>query len=191
MIVKGHDFAKVTLVGVLAADMSLHMGDYRAGERTFQLLTQAAGRAGRSLMNGEVVIQTYQPDNYTIIHAANQDYKSFYEEEIAYRDLMLYPPVAHMMAVLVLSEDEITGAGRARELVDRISALFADDKPKVIGPSAASVVKINDIYRHVFYVKHKDYQILVNVKDELESYINSEQWNKDSVQFDFNPINAY
>lgn len=191
MIVKGHDFAKVTLVGVLAADMSLHMGDYRAGERTFQLLTQAAGRAGRSLMNGEVVIQTYQPENYTIIHAANQDYKSFYEEEIAYRDLMLYPPVAHMMAVLVLSEDEITGAGRARELVDRISALFADDKPKVIGPSAASVGKINDIYRHVFYVKHKDYQILVNVKDELESYINSEQWNKDSVQFDFNPINAY
>lgn len=96
-----------------------------------------------------------------------------------------------MMAVLILSEDEITGVGHARELVDRVSVLFASDKPKVIGPSAASVGKINDIYRHVFYVKHNDYQILVNVKDELESYINSEQWNKDSVQFDFNPINAY
>jgi primosomal protein N' (replication factor Y) len=191
MIVKGHDFGKVTLVGVLAADLSLHSGDYRAGERTFQLLTQAAGRAGRSKLPGEVVIQTYQPDNYTIIHAANQDYKGFYEEEMSYRDLMMYPPVAHMMAVLVLSNDEMTGNEHIRELADRARLRYGEKKPRIIGPAPASVGKINDVFRYVFYVKHRDYQTLVDIKDDLEDFINSANWSNDSVQFDFNPMNNY
>lgn len=191
MIVKGHDFAKVTLVGILAADMSLHSGDYRAGERTFQLLTQAAGRAGRSALAGEVVIQTYQPEHYTIIHAANQDYEGFYEEEISYRDLMMYPPVAHMMAVLVLSADGSTGAGHAQELVDRTKRQFSDKNLVIIGPTEASIGRINDIYRYIFYIKHRNYQVLVDIKDDLESFINKKQWNTDSVQFDFDPISNY
>jgi primosomal protein N' (replication factor Y) len=191
MIVKGHDFAHVTLVGVLAADMSMHEGDYRAGERTFQLLTQAAGRAGRSTLSGEVVIQTYQPDHYTIVHAANQDYKGFYEEEMSYRDLMMYPPAAQMMAVLVLSNDEISGEEHARELADRARALFADKCPHIIGPAPASVGRINDVYRYIFYIKHRDYHVLVDIKDDLEEYINTKKWNSDSVQFDFNPMSNY
>jgi primosomal protein N' (replication factor Y) len=191
MIVKGHDFAKVTLVGVLAADMSMHEGDYRAGERTFQLLTQAAGRAGRSTLPGEVVIQTYQPENYTIIHAANQDYKGFYEEEISYRDLMMYPPVAHMMAVLILSKDELICKTHASELADRAKSRFADSKPRILGPSSASVGRINDVYRYIFYIKHRDYQVLVDIKDELENYISNNNWDSDSVQFDFNPMSNY
>lgn len=191
MIVKGHDFAKVTLVGILAADMSLHAGDYRAGERTFQLLTQAAGRAGRSTLAGEVVIQTYQPEHYTIIHAANQDYKGFYEEEIAYRDLMMYPPAAHMMAVLILSEDELEGEEHAKELSDRAVSRFAENRPTIIGPSAAAVGKINDVYRNVFYIKHREYQVLVDIKDNLEQFIEQAQWSRCSIQFDFNPINTY
>ena len=145
MIVKGHDFPKVTLVGVIAADMSLHVGDYRAAERTFQLLTQAAGRAGRSTLPGEVVIQTYQPDHYAVVHAANQDYEGFFEEEIAYRDLMMYPPVANMMAILVLSNDELTGMVHANELADAMKRQFTKERLYVIGPTAASIGKINDI----------------------------------------------
>ena len=101
MIVKGHDFPGVTLVGILAADMSLYGDDYRSGERTFQLLVQAAGRAGRGNLPGEVVIQTYSPEHYSIVNAAKQDYESFYEEEISYRRLG-YPPAAGLMAILCL-----------------------------------------------------------------------------------------
>lgn len=191
MIVKGHDFARVTLVGILAADMSLHAGDYRAGERTFQLLTQAAGRAGRGALAGEVVIQTYQPEHYAVVHAANQDYEGFYEEEMSYRDLMAYPPAAHMMAALVLSEDVLTGAERARELVERAGRQFGDSKPVIIGPAEAMIGKISDVYRHVFYVKHRDYQVLTRIRDALEQMIRERQWNADSIQFDFDPMNHY
>lgn len=191
MIVKGHDFPKVTLVGVIAADMSLHVGDYRAAERTFQLLTQAAGRAGRSTLPGEVVIQTYQPEHYAVVQAAKQDYEGFYEEEISYRDLMMYPPVANMMAILVLSNDELTGMAHANELADVMKSHFANERLYIIGPAMASISKINDIYRSIIYVKHRDYDILVSVKDELESLIAKKDWNADTVQFDFNPINSY
>lgn len=191
MIVKGHDFAKVTLVGILAADMSLHAGDYRAGERTFQLLTQAAGRAGRSALPGEVVIQTYQPEHYAVVHAASQDYEGFYKEEISYRDLMGYPPVAHMMAVLVLSEEEQTGAEHAKMLVEQAKRQFEDKRPVIIGPTEAMIGKINDIYRCVFYIKHREYQVLTTIKDALEQTIHARQWNADSIQFDFDPMNNY
>lgn len=191
MIVKGHDFAKVTLVGILAADMSLHAGDYRAGERTFQLLTQAAGRAGRSTLPGEVVIQTYQPGHYAVVHAANQDYEHFFAEEIAYRELMMYPPVAHMMAVLVLSDDEKAGAVQAQALAARVKQQFDDKRLVMIGPTEACIGKINDVYRYIFYIKHREYQILTAVRDALEETIHTMQWNTDSVQFDFDPMNTY
>lgn len=191
MIVKGHDFPKVTLVGILAADMSLHTGDYRAGERTFQLLTQAAGRAGRGNLAGEVVIQTYQPEHYAVVHAANQDYEGFYEEEIAYRDLMMYPPVANMMAVLVLSDNEIDGTTHAIELADMVKQHFGQQGALIIGPSAASVGKIQDIYRNIFYIKHRKYEVLVDIKDAMEHYIAVKEWNTDTVQFDFNPMSGY
>ena len=144
---------KVTLVGILAADMSLHTGDYRASERTFQLLTQAAGRAGRGSLAGEVVIQTYQPDHYAVVHAAAQDYEGFYEEEIAYRDLMMYPPVANMLAVLILSDDEMTGVSHSMELADLVKKHFEGRRVQVIDPASAAIGKIQDIYRNIFYIK--------------------------------------
>ena len=192
MIVKGHDFPNVTLVGILAADLSLNQNDYRAGERTFQLLTQAAGRAGRGSKPGEVVIQTYQPEHYSIVHAANQDYESFYEEEILYRELLQYPPAAHMLAVLAVSKEEEQGisvmehfASLIKKRTDLSEALY------VIGPAQAAVSKINDLYRHVLYMKHSDYERLVLIKDMLEAYIKEQDYRYINFQFDFDPMNTY
>jgi primosomal protein N' (replication factor Y) (superfamily II helicase) len=189
MIVKGHDFPNVTLVGVLAADLSLYGSDYRASERTFELLTQAAGRAGRGEKNGEVVIQTYQPDHYSIVCAAEQNYERFYEEEIAYRSLMRYPPIWHMLVILCASKDE----KKAEEGINRIFSLLKEKKDGVslIGPADATVAKINDIYRKVLYLKHADYAALVRVKDVVEEMtITGELWKDVLVRFDFDPMNA-
>ena len=192
MIVKGHDFPNVTLVGILAADSSLNQNDYRAGERTFQLLTQAAGRAGRGMKAGEVVIQTYQPEHYSIVHAANQDYESFYEEEIMYRELLSYPPAAHMLAILVVSKMEEEGSGLLTQFVTQIRQTFGEEKELyMIGPTQASVSKINDMYRHVLYLKHSDYEKLVQIKDILEEYSRKQELKNQTVQFDFEPMNVY
>ena len=194
MIVKGHDFPNVTLVGVLAADLSLSVGDYRAAERTFQLLTQAAGRAGRGELPGEVVIQTYQPEHYAVIHAANQDYEAFYEEEILFRDLMGYPPVAHMLAVQVLTMREEDGIHLSQYLAAKVRKLTDSDEGmngfQIIGPSPAGIGKVKDIYRFVFYIKNKDYEKLIGVKDSLESVLQVMELKGTHVQFDFNPMNT-
>ncbi len=190
MIVKGHDFPNVTLVGILAADLSLHINDYRAGERTFQLLTQAAGRAGRGKRAGEVVIQTYDPEHYSIVHAANQDYKGFYAEEMMYREMLLYPPAAHMLAILVASPKEEAGRGLAEE----IGILLKGEWP-VIGPAPASVGKIQDIFRFMIYVKHMDYRRLIDAKNTVETFLAEREGKgmagKEAVQFDFDPMGAY
>lgn len=184
MIVKGHDFPKVTLVGVLAADLSLAANDYRAGERTFQLLTQAVGRAGRGELPGEAVIQTYQPEHYAVTFAAAQDYEGFYEEEILYREMGGYPPAAHMLAVQIFARQEEAGAKLAGRLADTVK----ESGHQVLGPAPATIGKINDIYRFVFYVKKADYGQLVEIKDGLEKLIFSLQLRQEQVQFDFDPM---
>lgn len=196
MIVKGHDFPNVTLVGVLAADLSLAAGDYRAGERTFQLLTQAAGRAGRGALPGEVVIQTYQPEHYSVVHAARQDYESFYEEEILYRKLLRYPPVCHMMAVQIFSREEEKGAELAEALAGLArtyeeQGLSPERRLQVIGPAAAALGKLHDIFRFVFYVKDEKYGKLIELKDVLESHVQSLQLKNEMMQIDFDPVNTF
>ncbi len=196
MIVKGHDFPNVTLVGVLAADLSLSVSDYRASERTFALLTQAAGRAGRGTKPGEVVIQTYQPEHYSITYAARQEYESFYEEEILYREMLRYPPVCNMMAVQILSDEEDAGGKFAAYLAEQVSGIAVDkaegvSEIQVIGPAPAVIGKVNDIFRFVFYVKHENYDKLVEVKDLLEERVQILKPKKISIQIDFNPVNAF
>lgn len=194
MIVKGHDFPKVTLMGIIAADLSLYAGDFRAAERTFQLLCQAAGRAGRDILSGEVVIQTYHPEHYSIITAAEGDYEAFFEQEMLYRSLMQYPPAAHILLVLVTSKEEEQAGSAAVHLGGAIEEflLQREMKVQVIGPAKASLAKANDIYRQVIYIKHSEYNTLIEIKNYLEGYFGySEHFNGCNLQFDFDPMSSY
>ncbi len=168
MIVKGHDFPNVTLVGVLAADLSLNSPDYRCAERTFQLLTQAAGRAGRDRSPGEVIIQTYRPDHYSIQCAARQDYETFYEHEMAFRRALHYPPVTGLLSVMLSSADEEALTKASEKLKDEIEITDENGDIELIGPASAPVYKVKDIYRKILYLKHQNYDILIQIKDRLE-----------------------
>ncbi|MGI6069910.1 MAG: replication restart helicase PriA [Blautia sp.] len=186
MIVKGHDFPNVTLVGAIAADLSLNVADFGSAERTFQLLAQAVGRAGRGKKEGEAYIQTYHPEHYSIQDAAKQDYEAFYEEEIAYRRLLSYPPAAHMMAVLGTAPEEALLQTAMEYLKKYIVRIYKEKDLGVIGPADQGVSKINDIYRKVIYLKQKDYDILVYIKDKLEQYIEMNSGFRNiQIQFDF------
>lgn len=187
MIVKGHDFEKVSLVGILAADLSLFLGDFRAAETTYELLVQAAGRAGRGRYRGKVVIQTYNPDHYVIQAAATGNYKDFYSKEIRYRKLGEYPPETHLLAVILF-------AAKAEEVSKGAEILvgFLTEKKSesfvVNGPVWAAIPKLRDIYRKIIYIKSSDRDELVRLKNLLEDYVKEgSDFSKVSVQFDFEP----
>ncbi|MGN0165145.1 MAG: primosomal protein N' [Lachnospiraceae bacterium] len=193
MIVKGHDFPKVTLVGILAADLSLYTGDYRATERTFQLLAQASGRAGRGEEPGEVVIQTYNPEHYCVQTAAEGNYRDFYFQEIVYRKLLGYPPSGNMCVVFVQAKTEEAGKDVCDKLIFAINSYSRKTNQSfhIIGPAPAGIKKINDVFRYVIYIKDKDYLKLVGLKDGLEYFINNQNLKDAIVQFDFNPMSGY
>ena len=180
MIVKGHDFPNVTLVGVLAADLSLNDSDYRAGEKTFQLLTQAEGRAGRGTLPGEAIIQTYRPEHYSIQQAAKQDYEAFYEEEILYRELLEYPPAGHRLTILVVSKDEKRCKGLAVRLAKEAGAYV-----HVIGPTPAAVSKVKDYYRYMIYLKSLKEEPIRQAKERLEALLNGFELKTENVIFDY------
>ena len=184
MIVKGHDFPNVTLVGILAADLSLNVGDYRAAERTYQLLSQAAGRAGRADKPGKVIMQTYQPKHYSIVSAAAQSYEKFYEKEIMTRQMLQYPPISNILGVLVLSVNEASADNLAEVLCNKMK-IYED--VTVLGPTEASVSKANDIYRKVVYGKCAEYNILCSIKNQFEEYMKDNERHKDCrLIFEFN-----
>ncbi len=194
MIVKGHDFPKVTLVGIIAADLSLYAGDYRAAERTFCLLAQASGRAGRDKLAGDVVIQTYQPDHYSIVAAATEDYEGFYKQEMAYRRLLRYPPAAHVLAVLVQAEEENTAKKAALRIAGVLQAAKCPEEGfgTVSGPVPAGLAKANDMYRFLIYVKSASYERLMEFHRVAGTEkLLTESAMKCNIQFDFNPLSGY
>lgn len=187
MIVKGHDFEKVSLVGILAADLSLFLGDFRAAETTYELLVQAAGRAGRGRYRGKVVIQTYNPDHYVIQAAATGNYKDFYSKEIRYRKLGEYPPETHLLAVILFSA-KAEEVSRGAEILAGFLTEKKSESFVVSGPVWAAIPKIRDIYRKIIYLKSPDRDELVRLKNLLEDYVKeSSDFSKVSVQFDFEP----
>lgn len=194
MIVKGHDFANVTLVGVLAADMSLKVADFHASERTFQLLTQAVGRAGRGEKPGQAIIQTYDPEHFAIQTAKVQDYEAFYEQEIAYRGMLSYPPVSNLLVVHVMGGQESLVARTANLIAEKLKSAITRSGRRVlvVGPADASVAKVNDVYRKMVYMKATDYKTLVALKDALEQFgKKTNAFAKVTIQFDFNPASGF
>ena len=192
MIVKGHDFPNVTLVGVLAADMSLHVNDFHGAERTFQLLTQAAGRAGRGKEPGQVVIQTYAPEHYAITAAKAQDYMAFYQREIEYRQMMFYPPIWNLLVIWCTSECEEEAAKASEGIAAYLEQEKNGTKIQIVGPADATISKVNDTYRKVLYLKAMSYGQLVERTDKLEIFMmKSQQFTNVVVQFDFNPMNGF
>lgn len=171
MIVKGHDFPDVTLMGILMADLSLNIPEYGAGERTFQLLTQAAGRAGRADRQGLVLIQTYMPEHYAIRFAASQDYDSFYEKEIGFRMDAGYPPAGSLTAIHMSCPDRdhlILAAGYVKKFLLKV---IGDESVAVLGPTDEPVAKIADVWRMVLYMKGSTGEFLRNIRGWLEKYI--------------------
>lgn len=164
MIVKGHDFPKVTLVGILAADLSLYAPDFRAAERTFALLTQAEGRAGRGERPGEVVVQTYMPEHYAITAATAQDYEGFYREEMGFRRLMHYPPSGGLLGALILGSDKADTEKRALLFKETVEEQFAGKGLQLIGPGEGGAQRLKDIYRQMILVKHPSAALLREVR---------------------------
>lgn len=187
MIVKGHDFPEVSLVGILAADLSLNTNDYRSAERTFDLITQACGRAGRGEIEGRAVIQTYRPDHYAVSCAAAMDYEGFYQKEIAYRSLLSYPPVGHMLLVMMHSRKEdllLDFAKRVKSnLAGKLGDIWMSDS---VTPS---VSRIQDVYRRIIYFKTGDIDEIERVRDLIEPLADAET--EVSVYYDTDPQSMF
>ena len=153
MIAKGHDFPRVTLVGVISADVGLGIADFRAGERTFQLLTQVAGRAGRGERTGEAVVQTLYPEHYSIQLACRQDYPAFFEREMAFRRSMRYPPVVALVNVVVRGKSFDEAMGTATDIVQRLSRVSGAGGFVILGPAPAPLVRLRGEHRVQFFLK--------------------------------------
>ena len=167
MIAKGHDFPAVTLVGILDADMSLHFSDYRSGERTFQLLTQVAGRSGRAEEKGKVVLQTFDPENDVLRFATSYDYEGFYQNEVSLRAAMQFPPFAKIVRVLVSSEDDKKALEALREVYVSLEKLYTDNMEKFLffNKMRSPVKKIQNKYRYQVLMRLVDGSVLPQIYD--------------------------
>ncbi len=192
MVAKGHDFPNVTLVGVIAADSLLNTGDFKATEKTFQLITQVAGRAGRGSVEGRVVIQTYNTENFSIVCACNHDYHSFYENEILLRKKLLYPPFTNLASVVLSGTDDKLVISRVNEVMKNINESFKGVKGiyKVLGPLRAPLSKIKNRYRWRIIIKCNRLDVLLNVLTKVsDDYYNFSKKNSVNLSVDINPVN--
>lgn len=184
MIAKGLDFGNVTLVGVINADTSLNLPDFRSSERTFQLLSQVSGRAGRDKVTGEVVIQTYNKDNYSIVFSANNDYLSFYEYEMKIRKALKYSPYYYLVSLKILGKNYDDVKLESNKVKNFLINNLSHDTI-ILGPTVANVLRINNIYRFQIIIKYKKDDKLYSTLDMLKQlYVTG----KVDIEIDFNPI---
>ncbi|MDQ6759869.1 MAG: primosomal protein N', partial [Acidobacteriota bacterium] len=186
MIAKGHDIPNVTLVGIVSADVGLGMPDFRAAERTFQLLTQAAGRAGRGNLPGIVLIQTINPDHYAVKFASHQDYQGFYEKEIQFRRLMRYPPFCALANVLVRSEKQEDALAMSGELGNLLSP--TPEGLKLLGPAEAPVARLKNEFRYQLLIKAASRVKLNETLQGLRRFAIEKRWSATSLIIDVDPL---
>ncbi len=186
MIAKGHDIPNVTLVGVVSADVGLGMPDFRAAERTFQLLTQVAGRAGRGSMPGIVLVQTINPDHYAVRMAAAQDYQAFYTKELNFRRLMHYPPFSAMANILVRSEKQEMALRMSTELGHLLTP--PPEKLRVMGPAEAPVPRLKNEYRYQFLIKAASRKSLNELLQKARQYAVEHKWGATALVIDVDPL---
>lgn len=186
MIAKGHDIPNVTLVGVVSADIGLGMPDFRAAERSFQLLTQVAGRAGRGSVPGIVLVQTINPDHYAVQLAAAQDYQAFYEKELHFRRMMHYPPFSAMANILVRSEKKEMAMRMSSELGHKL--MPAPEKIRVMGPAEAPVPRLKNEYRYQFLIKAASRKVLNELLQGIRAYALDHKWPATALVIDVDPL---
>jgi len=187
MLAKGHDFQRVTLVGVVGADYSLSLPDFRAAERTFQLLTQVAGRAGRGALPGRVLIQTFYPEHYAIQDAVRQDYPAFYARETQFRRAMAYPPFTSLANVIVRHADLGKAIRWSRQLSEYFSA--HDDRGlRILGPAAAPLAKLKKEHRFQFLLKSPKRSLLAKVLRGAMAYLERKEIPQTAVLVDMDPL---
>jgi primosomal protein N' (replication factor Y) len=190
LVAKGLDFANVGLVGIVSADISLNIPDFRSSERTFQLITQAAGRAGRGNAIGRVIIQTYTPEHYAIIAAAAHDYSGFYERERMVRKQMLYPPFSEIIQIMVLGEEDSATENTAVNLAAMIrEAMGPSESRNILGPQAAHIAKQNNHYRYQILIKASldKSRIYEQKLREIRQTITMDKGNQTMISIDLNP----
>jgi primosomal protein N' (replication factor Y) len=186
MIAKGHDIPNVTLVGIVSADTGLGLQDFRAAERTFQLLTQAAGRAGRGNTPGIVLMQTINPDHYAIRFAAEQDYEKFYAKELEFRRLMHYPPFSALANVIVRGTREEEALARSAALGRLVNP--APEGVKILGPAAASLARLKNEYRYQMLIKTSSRKRLNEILGRVRGFAAAEKWNPTALMIDVDPM---
>ena len=190
MISKGLDFENVTLVGILAADMSLNIPDYRAAEKTFQIITQVSGRAGRGKKEGKVILQTYNPSHYSLNYAKNYDYEGFYNEEFTTRGLMYYPPFGRILLVNVSSKNEKALKSFMNLLKNELSKIYENEiNIEMLGPVPCIISKIKDNFRwQIIFKGDLSQEFCKKIKDNLYQ-LNKNVYNEIKVNIDINPNN--
>jgi primosomal protein N' (replication factor Y) len=189
MIAKGHDFHAVTLVGVVSVDAGLAMPDFRAAERTFQLITQVAGRAGRGERPGRVLIQTYHPQHYALRHACAQDYAAFYEEEVRYRKSLSYPPFVSLASLLVRGEDLTRVHATAVEIKNGLEAANTDRSVRLLGPAPAPLSRLRGEHRIQLLLKSRSRPRLRAVLDLGLAAAAAAGCDLHSVNVEIDPVN--
>jgi primosomal protein N' (replication factor Y) len=187
MIAKGHDIPNVTLVGVISADVGLGMPDFRSAERTFQLLTQVAGRAGRGDLPGRVLIQTSNPDHYAIRCAAVQDYAMFYQKELHFRRLMRYPPFCALANVVVRAKEQAEALRLSGEVHELLQP--PQEGMKVLGPAEAPVSRLKDEYRYQTLIKSTSRPLLNQTLSRLREAALERKWPATALVIDVDPLN--